>query len=1283
VKINKQHAGYGITLERISQNVSAWTCILLAAIAFCAANASAQVVPTLTWDAGNTTNGPTIDPGSGAWDTDTTTNFNWNNGTTNVSWTQTSITAPLVQNTVFSGPDGAYQVALDGVQIAVSNLFINGSGYTFSGSPLWASQNSLLRVADGKSVIFSNNFATINNTRVWQLGAGGSPSSMTVNGNIGGVQIIFTSTNGSTFYLAGNSAPSVVTINANIMQTNGTFATGGFSIGRPGFSITTQPTSGNATFPGVFTLDGSNTVGNFTTALQISRGGGSGIVIVQNGATMNLGAGGASGSGAQNIQIESELANNSHGAFRVFGGTVNVGTVGSGTAIGTILFNRAGSNPGSTAEFTQTGGVVNAWGGITFGAASGTFTQGIAALTNSGGFLYIGNGGGVGITRKPGSAPTNYIVLSGGTVGALSSWVSSVPMTLDIPNGNITFQCADPFTTPFNISLSGALTGPGGLNKSGGGILKLSGANNYAGSTVVSNGTLEIAPSSLPTDGPVILDGTAGSGVNSVLPSAAGQYWTINGDMDYTNGTITADFNFATLTPSTTIAPIQVNGNLAFAATPQVTIEGSNLQIGDYPLWQYTTISGTPPTTPILPAGIVGTLVNNTGSNTIVLHVTTGASPILTWAPGNGVWDLAASLNWKEFGITTNYQDGDSVQFDDTASGSSPITVTLNTTVNPTNVAAINTAKSYTITGSGAISGPTGVNVSGAGSLTLATSNTYTGGTLVSAPGQLNINNGGNGGTNSAIGNGPLNINLLSSTGAKIDNTSGQKITLTTTNVQNWNDDWTFLGSASLNSGFGPVTLSNSVVVLTVVSNTLEVNGPIGDNGNANKLVKAGNGALSLLADNSFSGGLQLGAGTLNFGSANCAGNGILSIEGGVIDNVSSSNLTLGGILSVSVPIGSGGTFTFLGTGNLDITADVNPNNGGQMFWNVVSNSLTFEGAFVSGNTTITKIGKGILILGGFGASQFTGILNEGEIDLAKTSGVAIGTGGQGFLVQSNAVAKITGSGGNQISNGSYIQTRLNAGGVLDLNGQTQTLDMLGMTNGVLRNSATGTVALLTILGTAGTHPTNALTLNDVNCQFDIPDTSAALNINGIVNGSGSLLKTGLGTLSLLQSNYYTGNTTISNGTLVLAFPGLSASSTVSIATNAALGTNAILTLNFANSDTNPVAALIVGGVSKPNGIYNATTDPLYITGTGSLQVTPPINPLPGTIQFSVSANSLTLYWPTNLGWILQSQTNGFGSGLIVNSNVWFDLSGSSSVTSTNLALTPAVPTAFFRLRHP
>jgi fibronectin-binding autotransporter adhesin len=1223
------------------------------------AGASAQ---NLIWDAGNTNNGAAIDPGSGGWNIDTTTNLNWNNGSSNVSWTQTSTTAGL-KGAIFNGPDaaaGTYQISLDLGQVAFTNLAINANGYTFNGpSSMFLNTSGTLLVADGKNVTFNNNFAQNNSAKFWQLGTGPVPATMTVNGNITGDQLVFNSTNGSTFLFGGNTAASVTTIDANVWQTNGT------STGANTWQVGRAVTGSGGNNIGVFVLDGPNTVMNFNTSLQISRGGGNGTVILQNGATMNVGT----GSAAQNVQIESESGGTPHGTFKMYGGTLNVGAVGSGTAIGQIILARQGSPAGATAVFTQTGGVVNAWGGIFFGASSGTFSGGTAAFTNSGGFLYIGSGGSIGVSRGAVFPPTNYFVLSGGTVGALSSWISSVPMTLDTLNGNITFQCADANTIPYNISLSGALTGPGGLNKSGGGTLQLSGANNYAGSTVVSNGTLRIITSLSPTNGSVTLDGSAGSPVNTVQVANVGQYWSI-GNLTYAAGTPTADFNYLTFVPSTTVAPIQVNGNLSFTVTPQVTIAGSGIPVGDYPLIHYTgTLSGTPPTAPTsLPPGTTATIVNNTGSKSIVLHVTSGPSPSLSWRVGNGVWDINNTPNWTQFGSPATYNPDDgtkSLLFDDTASGSSPITVTLNTIVHPAGVTANNTTKSYILAGNGSIDGSATFTKSGSGTVTMGTTNTYTGGTTINA-GQLNINYGGDGSLNSAIGTGPL-TNVL---GAKIDNTSGHAVTLLTPIPQYWLDDWTFVGSANFNTGPGAVTLGSSVVTLTVVSNVLEVSGPISDNGLNYKLFKSGNGALTLRTDNSFAGGLELGSGVLNFGSANCAGNGILTIDGGAIDNVSGSDLTLG-------------------TSNLNLgPATINPNNGQVMFWNIVTNTLTTEGDFLSGNTTITKIGKGTLVIGGSGANgQFTGIINEGEVDLARGAGVVVGNGGQGLLVQSNSVVRITGSSGNQIANSptTYVQTRLSSGGVLDLNGQSETLDMLSITNGILRNGASGTTSTLTIAGTTGAHPTNTLTLNDVNCQFDVPAVNAELDIAATIDGTGSLVKTGLGVLSLLNSNNYTGNITISNGTLVLSFPDLATNSTVNVATNATLGTNAVLNLNFANSETNTVNALVLGGVSKAPGIHNAITDPQYITGSGSLQVTPlsTINPLRGPIQFSVSGSTLALSWPTNLGWILQSQTNALNTGLVTNSSAWFDMAGSSSLTSTNLLINPTNPAVFYRLRLP
>jgi hypothetical protein len=77
------------------------------------------------------------------------------------------------------------------------------------------------------------------------------------------------------------------------------------------------------------------------------------------------------------------------------------------------------------------------------------------------------------------------------------------------------------------------------------------------------------------------------------------------------------------------------------------------------------------------------------------------------------------------------------------------------------------------------------------------------------------------------------------------------------------------------------------------------------------------------------------------------------------------------------------------------------------------------------------------------------------------------------------------------------------------------------------------------------------------------------------------------------------------------------------------------------------------------------------------------VNPRPGTLQASVSGNTLVLSWPTNLGWILQSQTNSLNVGLVANTNAWFRLPGSGLVTTTNLPINRAEPTVFYRLIYP
>ncbi len=77
-----------------------------------------------------------------------------------------------------------------------------------------------------------------------------------------------------------------------------------------------------------------------------------------------------------------------------------------------------------------------------------------------------------------------------------------------------------------------------------------------------------------------------------------------------------------------------------------------------------------------------------------------------------------------------------------------------------------------------------------------------------------------------------------------------------------------------------------------------------------------------------------------------------------------------------------------------------------------------------------------------------------------------------------------------------------------------------------------------------------------------------------------------------------------------------------------------------------------------------------------------PLNASAPPLQVSVSGGTLTLGWPTNLGWILQTQTNGSGIGLTPATN-WFDVAGSATQTNAVITITATNPAVFYRLRNP
>ncbi len=148
-------------------------------------------------------------------------------------------------------------------------------------------------------------------------------------------------------------------------------------------------------------------------------------------------------------------------------------------------------------------------------------------------------------------------------------------------------------------------------------------------------------------------------------------------------------------------------------------------------------------------------------------------------------------------------------------------------------------------------------------------------------------------------------------------------------------------------------------------------------------------------------------------------------------------------------------------------------------------------------------------------------------------------------------------------------------------------------TNGTIQNLPTTdlniTGVTIALANSIGSHVFSADAGQNITLDSASPITGANVN----------LTKAGLGTVILNGTNTYSGSTTVKAGTLEIALPTLQIYSSVSVSNGAALK------LDFPATVTNQVAALVINGVNKAPGVYNSSTDPAYLTGTGSLLVVP------------------------------------------------------------------------------
>jgi fibronectin-binding autotransporter adhesin len=440
-------------------------------------------------------------------------------------------------------------------------------------------------------------------------------------------------------------------------------------------------------------------------------------------------------------------------------GEVNLSGNASLTKLGGGNITFAGIGAG-TATLNQTGGAVTNETSETWLSENGTgfwnMTNGVASL----GLLRFGAAGGNGtfnlvggtlmvnqINMGNGSGVLNF---NGGTLiarGSSANFMSGASAVIQAGGAYIDSQ-------GFNITIASAIgdDGSGGsLTKNGSGELALTGVNTYLGSTVINAGKLLVNEASTPNGSYSV----AGSGTLSTTPSTA------NAQFNAASLTLAAasslDFDLGSF-GNPTLAPLNVVGALTVNGAVTVNVADALPQLGQFPLLKYGSRSGSGSfIIGSLPIGVAATIATNVGGS-IDLNITAVAAP--RWdGQVDGAWDTVTT-NWIELSTTqpAKYANGNAVLFNDSASGTT--SVTLGVTVNPAKVTVNNTNLSYSISGSGKISGTASLVKQGTGSLALNNTNDYTGVTRIEG-GSVSVTNLANGGQPSSIGSASSAANNL------------------------------------------------------------------------------------------------------------------------------------------------------------------------------------------------------------------------------------------------------------------------------------------------------------------------------------------------------------------------------------------------------------------------------------------------------------------------------------------------------------------------------------------
>ncbi len=1003
------------------------------------------------------------------------------------------------------------------------------------------------------------------------------------------------------------------------------------------------------------TIDGPVSADSLTFNVNGYTLSGNSVLTLVSPATLTLGSG-VSATNAAVIGGSAGLTINGTGSLTFSGSSANIYSGLTTIAGGTVNLNQSAE--------------VNAIpGNLTIAPVSSGVTVNLGAndqVANTGVLAYASGG----------ATPFSYFNMSGfnQTLAGLSdSLVRLVVQNEQTGSGQpaVTLTINNSTDYSFNGFLRTDVTPPTGslgVTKQGTGRQTLAGSNiTYNGPTTIQNGILELNSATafgsvvnFPSGSTGVLQ-IAGTLTNTIagLSSADAQDNSAIVQNNATNSSVLLINQATTNTFGGIIQNNPTANTLAIikSGTGSLTLANANTYSGG------TTLS----------AGQLN--INYGGSGSANSAIGTGALTITGGKIDNtsgGAVTLTPTIaqNWNGDFTFLGLAGGTH----DLNLGSGAVTLSANRQV---------TVNAGNLTVGGAIGGTNKLTKTGAGTLTLSGANTYSGGTAVSVgtltlSGANSATNGGvsvaNSGPNAVLNlpaGGSLTINdpstsvsgLLVGSGGNANgavNITGGSLSVTGTAFEQ-NLNFGVCANSSF-TGYGYLGMTGGTL------STIHLY--FGGIGTSGVTTNAGVGLISG-GTATASGFLMLSRLTTQTSCLTIATNGTLNhfTSPGV---AASQNITLGygggrselnlagGLLdstgtSLSVRAGNAGTATAivnLDSGTLVVNSFLNANSG-SAYLNFNGGTLkasTNSTAFVPSTMTAVNVFSG----GATIDSQNFNITNAAPLVAPGSNGVtavAINVNGYGYI----GAPYVSITGGTLAPGGCPATAIANMADDGTGNGTYQVASITVTCPGVYTAAPTG----VTFTGGGPTTPAVAG-----------PITTAG-------NPSGGLTKQGAGTLTLSGANTYTGNTTVNGGTLSLTQPTLSTNSTVTIASGA------VLQLAFAAVQTNTVAALVLNGASQKAGVYDSSTPGGYLAGsTGKLLVAPlaTINPKPPVLQVSYGAGSMTLGWPTNQGWILQTNNVGLAAP-----NAWGNYSPDGLVTVTNVTITvnPTQTNMFYRMVYP